>query len=201
VFPVLDMVNNNFPLGAGSVTGDLVWIGRACNGDPLENPLSAGDIAVARRGDCFFSDKGANAAAAGAAAIVIANNQDDSVWGGLRIWDYSDEANPVLKSRFDTVCSADPSDPSCDPAGTYSVHNVVVETLGNKTKAYVSWYSDGMLILDVTDTEIPVEIGRYTEPGTDFWGVYKETNSPFFYGSDRNGGLYVFKEQGSGSGK
>ena len=45
-----------------------------------------------------------------------------------------------------------------------------------------------------------VEIGRYTEPGTNFWGVDKEPNSPFFYGSDRNGGLYVFKEQGSGSG-
>ena len=200
-FPVLDMVNNNFPLGAGSASGDLVWIGRACNGDPLENTLSPGDIAIARRGACFFSDKAANAAAAGASAIVIANNQDDSVWSGLRIWDYSDEANPVLKSTFNTVCSANPSDPSCDPAGTYSAHNVVVETTGNKTKAYVSWYSDGMLVLDVSDTENPVEVGRYTEAGTDFWGVYKETNSPFFYGSDRNGGLYVFKEQGSGSGK
>ena len=42
---------------------------------------------------------------------------------------------------------------------------------------------------------------RVPESGTDFWGVYKETNLPFFYGSDRNGGLYVFKEQGSGSGK
>ena len=200
MFPVLEMVNNNFPLGAGSVSGDLVWIGRACNGDPLENPLAAGDIAIARRGECFFSDKAANAAAAGAAAIVIANNQDDSVWSGLRIWDYSDENNPVLKSTFNTVCSANPSDPSCDPAGTYSSHNVIVETIGNKVNAYVSWYSDGMLVLDVTDPANPVEVGRYTESGTDFWGVYKEPNSPFFYGSDRNGGLYVFKEQGSGSG-
>ncbi|MDH3499480.1 MAG: hypothetical protein OEM97_05110 [Acidimicrobiia bacterium] len=78
---------------------------------------------------------------------------------------------------------------------------MIVETTGNKTKAYVSWYSDGMLVLDVSDPANPSEVGRYTEAGTDFWGVYKETNSPFFYGSDRNGGLYVFKEQGSGSGK
>jgi len=201
VFPVLDMINNNLPLGAGSVSGNLVWIGQACNGDPLENVLSSGDIAIARRGECFFSDKAANAAAAGAAAVVIANNQDDSVWSGLRIWDYSDETNPVLMSTFNTVCSANPSDPSCDPAGTYSVHNVQVETTGNKVKAYVSWYNDGMLILDVSDPANPVEVGRYTEGGTDFWGVYKETNSPFFYGSDRNGGLYVFKEQGAGSGR
>jgi hypothetical protein len=195
------MVDNNFPLGAGSVSGDIVWIGRACNGDTFDNPISAGDIAVARRGDCFFSDKAANAAADGAAAIVIANNQDDSAWSGLRIWDYSDPANPKLESTFNTTCSADPSASVCDPAGTYSAHNVIVETTGNKVKAYVSWYSDGMLILDVSNPADPKEVGRYTEPGTDFWGVYKETKSPFLYGSDRNGGLYVFREQGSGSGK
>jgi hypothetical protein len=206
-FEVLDMNNNSFPLGAGSVNGNLVWIGRACNGDPIENIVNEGDIAIARRGACFFSDKAANAAAEGAAAIVIANNQEDSVWSGLRIWDYSDESNPVLKSTFNTVCSADPSDASCDPAGTYSVHNVVVETTGNKTKAYVSWYSDGMLVLDASDPANPVEIARFLDGSTnggepnDFWGVYKETHSPWIYGSDRNGGLYVFKEKGAGSAK
>jgi len=206
-FVVLEMVENNHPLGAGSVSGNLVWIGRACDGDVFDNALSAGDIAIARRGACFFSDKAANAAAAGAAAIVIANNQDDSVWSGLRIWDYSDETNPVLMSTFDTVCSANPSDTSCDPAGSYSVHNVVVETKGNKTKAYISWYSDGMLVLDVSDPANPVEVARFLDDSTnggapnDFWGVYKETNSPWIYGSDRSGGLYVFKEKGAGSAK
>ncbi|NIT77490.1 MAG: hypothetical protein GWO44_11520, partial [Thermoplasmata archaeon] len=81
--------------------------------------------------------------------------------------------------------------------GTYSSHNVIVETTGNKVKAYVSWYSDGMLILDVTDAYNPVEVGRYLdnevnengEPN-DFWGVYKVPNDPYLYGSDRNGGLY-----------
>ena len=66
--------------------------------------------------------------------------------------------------------------------------------------AYLSYWDAGLVLLDVSDPADPVEVGRYTEPGTNFWGVYKETNSPFFYGSDRNGGLYVFKEQGSGSG-
>jgi hypothetical protein len=204
-FDVLDMVDNNLPLGAGTVSGNLVWIGRACNGDLLENIVNAGDIAIARRGACFFSDKAANAAAAGASAIVVANNQEDSVWSGLRIWDYSDPTQPVLKSTFDTVCSANPSDESCDAAGTYSVHNIVVETTGNKTKAYISWYSDGMLVLDVSDPANPVEVARFLDPTTnggepnDFWGVYKETNSPWIYGSDRNGGLYVFKEKGAGS--
>lgn len=194
---------NNHPLGAGSVSGNLVWIGRACNGDAFANPLSPGDIAVVRRGACFFSDKAANVAAAGGAAMVLSNNVTTATpWSGLRVWDYSDPANPVLASTFNTDCSASTAPAgTCDPAGTYSVHNVIVETKGNKVKAYISWYSDGMLVLDITDPYNPVEVGRYTESGTNFWGVYKETNSPFFYGSDRNGGLYVFKEQGSGSGK
>ncbi len=207
-FPAVEFTGNNFPLGAGSVSGNLVWIGQACNGDPFDNALSPGDIAVVRRGACFFSDKAANVAAAGGAAMVLANNQASTPWSGLRIWDYSDPVNPVLASTFNTICSASTAPGgTCDPAGTYSVHNVVVETTGNKVKAYVSWYWDGILVLDVTDPYNPVEVGRFLDNSTnnglanDFWGIYKETNSPWIYGSDRNGGLYILKEQGSGSGK
>ncbi len=132
-------------------------------------------------------------------------------WAGLRIWDYSDPANPRLASTFNTVCSADAGDPSCDPAGTYSVHNLQVETRGNKTFAYVSWYSDGMLVLDVSDPDNPVEVARFFDNSQefieanggqphDYWGVYKLENSPYIFGSDRNGGLDIFKEKGSGSG-
>ncbi len=192
----------------GTLSGELVWIGRACatsQGDVVLNAgaIDPGDIAVVRRGACFFEEKAETAAAAGAAAVIIANNNPNSTpWSGLRIWDYSDPTAPVLASTFDTTCSASTAPGgTCLAGGTYSVHNVQVETTGNKVKAYVSWYNDGMLILDVTDPYNPVEIGRYTEEGTDFWGVYKEAKSPFFYGSDRNGGLYVFKEQGAGSGK
>jgi hypothetical protein len=205
-YSVAEIGDNALPLGAGSVSGDIVWIGRACNGDLIEN-APAGAIAVARRGACTFSEKSINAAAAGAIAIVIANNLPGSEWSGLRIWDYSDPANPVLASTFNTTCSAS-TEPGglCDPAGTYSVHNVIVETTGNKVLAYVSWYSDGMLVLDVTDPKNPVEVGRFLDNSTnddeanDFWGVYKVPNDPHFFGSDRNGGLYTFRLQGSGSG-
>jgi hypothetical protein len=207
-FDAVEFEENNVPLGDGSVSGNFVWVGRACNSDPFENPLNPGDIAVVRRGACFFSDKEANVAAAGAAAIVVANNQQDSVWSGLRIWDYSDPSNPVLASTFNTTCSADPRAEGCDRNGTYSAHNVQVETRGNRTFAYVSWYWDGMLVLDVTNPNKPVEVARFLDRSgpndglaNDFWGVYKETNSPFIYGSDRNGGLYIFKEKGTGSGK
>ena len=206
IYPAVELVGNNVPLGEGSVSGAFVWVGRACNGDPFENPLNPGDIAVVRRGTCFFSDKEANVAVMGASAMVLANNQASTPWSGLRIWDYSDPANPVLASTFDTTCSISTAPGgTCDPAGTYSSHNVIVETLGNKVKAYVSWYNDGMLVLDVTDPYHPVELARFTgtnEVGdpTDFWGVYKIPNEPYIYGADRNGGLWIFQEKGAGSG-
>ena len=130
-------------------------------------------------------------------------------WSGFRIWDYSDPENPVLASTFNTVCSADPLADECDPRGTYSSHNVIVENQGNKIYAYFSWYTDGLIVVDVTDPYNPIEIARYDESGAafeaqnggiqDIWGVYKEENSPFIYGSDRNGGLYIFKMLGKGT--
>ena len=193
----------------GPVNGDIVWIGRACDGDQILNAdaIADGGIAVVRRGECPFREKNFNAAAAGADAIVIANDvRDNTPWGHVRIWDYSDEANPVLASTFDTVCSASAEPiPACDLRGTYSVHNTIVE----REKAYFSWYSDGVLILDISDPYNPVETARYNPTGPEFeeenggiqdvWGVYKEQGRPWIYASDRNGGLYVLKEYGSGS--
>ncbi len=122
-------------------------------------------------------------------------------------WDYSDPANPVLASTFNTVCSANPFDASCDPRGTYSSHNVVVDG----DKAYISWYSEGVIVLDISDPYHPVEVGRYHQSGPafeeanagpqDVWGIYKEAGSPRIYASDRNGGLYVLKELGKGTAK
>lgn len=199
----------------GPLSGELVWIGQAC-GPPISDPIlnsadfDAGDIAVVRRGACFFEDKAATAASLGASAVIIANNQPSTPWSGLRIWDYSDPANPVLASLFDTDCSAStaPGD-DCDPTGTYSSHNVIVETTGNKTKAYISWYSDGVLVLDISDPYNPVETARYSRSDEEFkgenggpqdvWGIYKVPGLPWIYASDRNGGLYVLKEYGAGS--
>lgn len=119
-------------------------------------------------------------------------------WSGLRIWDYSDPARPVLASTFNTLCSAHPNDKSCDPDGIYSSHNLIVED----GKVYVSWYAEGVLVLDINDPYHPVELARYHEAGKafevrnggpqDVWGIYKVPGEPLLYASDRNGGLYVF---------
>lgn len=214
-YPAIELGGDQPRLTEDGVTGQLVFVGQLCDGDePLNvDDLDAGDIAVVRRGVCTFREKNVNAAELGASAVVIANNATESTpWSGVRIWDYSDPAEPVLASTFDTACSAAARPiPGCDPAGTYSVHNVMVERQGNRTLAYLSWYSDGMLVLDVTDPYNPVEIARFADDSAefregnggaphDYWGVYKVPGQPFVYGSDRNGGLDVFKLLGKGTG-
>lgn len=210
VFPAIELSGNQPKFGdVGAQTGEAVWIGQACNPDPTLNAdaFDTGDLAVVRRGACTFAEKLANAAALGASAIVISNNQtDDTPWGGVRIWDYSDPANPVLASTFNTVCSADSVDPSCDPLGTFTVHNILVETKGKQVRAYLSWYWEGVLILDVTDPYNPVEIARFSDNSAEFreqnggpqdvWGIFKERRGNRIFASDRNGGLYVLKESG-----
>ncbi|CAN5422724.1 hypothetical protein BH23ACT9_BH23ACT9_33920 [soil metagenome] len=143
----------------------------------------------------------------GAPGESVEASTTPNAWSGMRIWDYSDPANPILASTFNTVCSANPVDASCDPRGTYSSHNVIVED----NRAYISWYSDGVLMLDVSDPYNVTEVGRYHRAGPEFeaqnggiqdvWGIHKIENKPWIYASDRNGGLYVLKVLGSGSGK
>ncbi|MFC5381420.1 PA domain-containing protein [Aquipuribacter nitratireducens] len=245
-------------LPGDEMSGPTVYVGLACNGDPLPAATGDGQIALIQRGVCAFTDKINNADAAGYDGVVVFNDAargdalvsmggdpvdlpgvfvghsaglliagvgsaadlvlgaagetvtvavEPNGWSGMRIWDYSNPANPVLASTFNTVCSADPVADGCDPRGTYSSHNVIVEG----TKAYISWYSDGVLVLDVSDPYNPVEVARYHESGPEFearnggiqdvWGIHKQARSPWIYASDRNGGLYVLKEYGAGSAK
>jgi len=175
-------------MGGVDITIPGVFVGHSTG-------LSIMDVASA--GDLVVGDSGADVTAA-----VVPNG-----WSGIRIWDYSDPANPVLASTFNTVCSANPVDDSCDPRGTYSSHNVQVED----NKAYISWYTDGLLVVDVSDPYNPVETARYHRSGADFeaenggiqdiWGIYKVEDEPWIYASERNGGLVVLKEYGSGSAK
>ena len=75
-------------------------------------------------------------------------------------------------------------------------------------RAYVSWYAEGLLIVDISDPYRPIELARYHKEGAafeltnggpqDLWGVYKLPGEPWIYVSDRNGGLYVIEEVAGG---
>ncbi len=149
------------------------------------------------------------------ASLVIGDAGEDvsaarvaNAWGGLRVWDYTDPANPVLASTFNTLCGGVPDDPSCDPASPSTARGVVVDG----TKAYVAWSREGVVAIDVSDPYGPVEFARFADDSQafidanggnphDFLGVYKRSGQPWIYASDRNGGLYVLKEYGAGSEK
>ncbi|HSG52631.1 MAG TPA: S8 family serine peptidase [Rheinheimera sp.] len=65
---------------AGS--NDVVYVGLACNANPLLNS-PAGKIALATRGSCSFNEKATNAINAGATAVVIHNSSAGNFSGTL----------------------------------------------------------------------------------------------------------------------
>jgi hypothetical protein len=115
-------------------------------------------------------------------------------WGYLRIFDISDPANPVQVSAFATENTFNEA---VATQGTWSVHNP--EVVGNT--AYVSWYNDGVRILDISRPQAPREIGFWTgqgapagAPAVDIWSVVPHRN--LLLASDRNYGLYILQSRG-----
>jgi len=114
--------------------------------------------------------------------------------GGLRIWDIADLANARQVAVYqtpDSVVFPPPSD------GMYTIHNP--EVSGNI--AFLSWYSDGLRVVDIGDPASPREIAAYVPPaisnprhnafpdGPLVWGVYLAGDTVLL--SDINAGLYV----------
>lgn len=118
-------------------------------------------------------------------------------WGFVRIYDTSDPAHPVLLSTFHTTNSLNLTGPP-DPRGAYSVHNVMVRG----DTAFFSWYSDGVLALDISQPDAPREIARFNDTSPEFeaqnggiqnvWGIF--VGDDLIFASDRNGGLYILKD-------
>lgn len=115
-------------------------------------------------------------------------------WGFGRLWDISTPAAPVHLSDVTT-----PHSLTNKTNAFYSAHNP--EFVGDKL--YVSWYSDGLRIFDVSDPTSPSEIGFYREQPTRGllsprpiavdWGVHVENGR--IYLSDTSFGLYIVEER------
>jgi hypothetical protein len=136
--------------------------------------------------------------AANQAALVVGSTGADIAataefngWGYLRIFDISDPANPVQVSSFATENTNNP-DVALD--GIWSVHNP--EWHGKK--AFVSWYSDGIRVLDLRDPTSPEEVAFWVGAGAPadappvmIWSVVPHNG--LLLASDRNYGLYILK--------
>jgi hypothetical protein len=122
--------------------------------------------------------------------------------GYLRIWDYSNLAAPVQIGEYRTPNSLG-SDSQA--AGDYSIHNALV--VG--TDVYMSWYSDGIRVIDASDPTSPVEAAYFVPPSANnpvkpsqrgvlsnapqVWGVTYDPVTGLIYASDMNSGLWILR--------
>jgi hypothetical protein len=122
-------------------------------------------------------------------------------FGYLRVYDYGDFDAPVQIGEFRTPNSLGTDDRA---AGDYTIHNpfLVGETL------YVSWYSDGVRVLDVSDPTNPTEVAHFVPPAAknpvkpsqrgvltntaQVWGVV--VDGGLVYASDMNSGLWILRQ-------
>ena len=122
--------------------------------------------------------------------------------GYLRVWDYSNLAAPVQIGEYRTPNSAGTN---TQAAGDYSIHNALV--VG--TDVYISWYSDGIRVLDASDPTTPEEVAYFVPPSANnpvkpsqrgvlsnapqVWGVEYDEATGLIYASDMNSGLWILR--------
>jgi len=123
-------------------------------------------------------------------------------YGYLRIWDYSNLAAPVQIGEYRT-----PNSGARLPVGSgdYTIHNPML--MG--TDVYISWYSDGVRVVDASDPTAPEEVAYFVPPagqnpvkpsqrGTlsntpQVWGVFVDEATDLVYASDMNTGLWILR--------
>ena len=116
------------------------------------------------------------------ASETICATTDETNGSFVKFWDITNKAAPFGLSQYTT------NPVSCP-------HNCYI--LGNL--CHVSWYTEGYILLDITNPSAPVEVASYdTYPGTSggfsgAWGVYPFQPSGNIYILDRQTGLYVVR--------
>lgn len=123
-------------------------------------------------------------------------------WGYMRIWDYSNPRAPRQLANFKTTNSLGSSDPG---AGDYVIHNPLV--VG--TDVYISWYTDGVRVVDASNPRAPREVAYFVPPAgqnpvkpaqrgvltntAQIWGVVVDELTGLVYASDMNTGLWILR--------
>ncbi len=121
-------------------------------------------------------------------------------WGYLRVFDASNPAAMSQIGTYHTPNSFGLADPG---AGDFVIHNPLV--VG--TDVYLSWYTDGIRVVDASDPRQPVEVAYFVPPAgqnpvkpaqrntltntTQVWGVAHQDG--LVYASDMNTGLWILR--------
>jgi hypothetical protein len=121
-------------------------------------------------------------------------------FGYLRVYDYSKLSAPKQIGSYKTPNSSGTTDVA---AGDYTIHNPFL--VG--TDVYISWYSDGVRVVDASNPRAPREVAYFVPPAvqnpvkpsqrgvlsntTQVWGVVVEGG--LIYASDMNSGLWILR--------
>ncbi|WP_017382213.1 LVIVD repeat-containing protein [Paenisporosarcina sp. TG-14] len=108
----------------------------------------------------------------------------ETSYGYTMIYDIKDKTAPKLLSTFKT-------DFTEKVPGGSTVHDPKVQ--GNTL--YLSHYSGGVRVVDITDASNPVETGSYIPSKSNIWGVFVDRN--YVLASDMGSGLKVLQKSGS----
>ncbi len=57
--------------------------------------------------------------------------------------------------------------------------------------AYISWYNDGLVVVDISQPSAPRVIAQGVSSGDNYWGVY--VHGELILASDRGRGLVIYK--------
>ncbi len=108
-------------------------------------------------------------------------------WGFLRVFD---AATGDQVQTFDDVPNI--NDLSAADDGFWSIHNTEVWD----DMAYSSWYSNGIVGLDLSGLPGPITMERQFVPPGDFpsvWGVFIDEDEGLIYASDEGSGLWIIR--------
>lgn len=132
-------------------------------------------------------------------------------WGYLRIFqestasDINDDGVPEYEQVGEFNDLPHVTGESATTPGQWSIHNT--EILGDR--AYSSWYSHGIVALDLTDPTAPVKVGQFRRPsfrkeiafGPDgfpsTWGIVVDPDKDLIYVSDMRSGLWIVRPTGA----
>ena len=155
-------------------------------GDGLIN-MSAGTNDVITIPGFFVGQSTGVTMQANQSALVAVDGVFDG-YGYLRLLDVT---NPLVIVELDQFATENVfANPPL--AGDRTMHNVVVD---GGTTAYISWYAEGMRVVDFSGDTL-TETAHFVDPaGSNFWGVYLYEHSDgktYILGSDRSTGLWIF---------
>ena len=122
--------------------------------------------------------------------------------GYMRVYDYSNLAAPLQIGEYRTPNSLGTDSQA---AGDYSIHNALV--VG--TDIYMSWYSDGIRVVDASNPRAIQEVAYFVPPSVNnpvkpsqrgvlsnapqVWGVAYDEATGLIYASDMNSGLWILR--------